>query len=87
MTAWKRCHKKTNDNMRDKKIIMWNFWDKKKKILIKKITDKKRFWQTVKRFFSNKNLDSEQIILIIIRLIVINIAITVLFCNYSLADL
>ena len=36
MTAWKRCHKKTNDNMRDKKIIMWNFWDKKKKPWYKK---------------------------------------------------
>ena len=86
MTAWKRCQKKTNGNMRDKKIIMWNFWDKKKN-LDKKIADKKRFWQTVKHFFSNKKLDSEQIILIIIRLIVINIAITVLFCNYLLADL
>ena len=69
-----------------KKLLCETF-EIRKKTLIKKIADKKRFWQTVKHFFSNKKLDSEQIILIIIRLIVINIAITVLFCNYLLADL
>ena len=50
MTVWKRCQKKTNDNMRDKKIIMWNFWDKKKN-LDKKNCRQEKILANCKAFF------------------------------------